>query len=82
MADIRAAVQRLTCISTFHTPLGSRSMCIATIQDELEAAEYARKYFAIGRESYKKIWYKLHMCPDSISGQTYFSFASLCLVCL
>lgn len=30
-------------------------MCIATIQDELEAVEYARKYFAIGRESYKKI---------------------------
>ena len=37
-----------------------------TIQDELEAAvEYARKYLAIGKESYRKIWYKLNTCPDS-----------------
>ena len=64
MADIRASVQCL--ISTFRIPLESRGVCIATIQDELEeAVEYARKYLSIGRESYKKIWYKLHTCPDS-----------------
>ena len=41
-------------------------MCIVSIQDELEATvDYARRYLAIGRESYKKIWYKLHTCPDS-----------------
>ena len=64
MADIRAAVQRL--ISTFRTPLESKGVCMATIQDELEeAVEYARKCLAIGRESYRKMWYKLHTCPDS-----------------
>ena len=64
MADIRAAVQRL--ISTFRTPLESRGVCMATIQDELEeAVEYARKCLAIGRESYRKMWYKLHTCPGS-----------------
>lgn len=41
-------------------------MCSASIQDELEeAVDYARKYLAIGTESYRKIWYKLHTCPDS-----------------
>ena len=29
------------------------------------AVDYARMYLAIGRERYKKIWYKLHTCPDS-----------------
>ena len=62
MVDIRAAVQCL--VSMFRTPLESRGVCIATIQDELEeAVEYARKY--LGTESYRKIWYKLHTCPDS-----------------
>ena len=64
MADIRAAVQSL--VSTFRIPLESRGVCMSTIQDELEeAVEYARKYLAIGRDSYRKIWYKLHTCPDS-----------------
>ena len=64
MVDIRAAVQCL--VSTFRTPLESRGVCIATIQDELEeAVEYARNYLPIGTESYRKIWYKLHTCPDS-----------------
>ena len=36
MADIRAAVQCF--ISTFRTPLASRGVCMATIQDELEGA--------------------------------------------
>lgn len=59
MADVRAAMQSL--ISTFHTPLQSRGVCVATIQDELEeAVEYARKYHAIGKDSYK-IWYKLQV---------------------
>ena len=60
VTDITDAVQCL--ISTFRTPLESRGVCMAAIQDELEeAVEYARKYLAIGRESYRKVWYKLHV---------------------
>ena len=63
MADIRAAMQSL--VSTFRIPLESRGVCLSTIQDDIEeAVEYARKYLPIGRDSYRKIWYKLHTCPD------------------
>ena len=36
------------------------------IQDELEeVVEYAQKYLAVDTESYRKVWYKLHTCPDA-----------------
>ena len=64
MAEIKAAVEYL--ISVFRAPLESRDVCIATIQEEIEeAVEYARRYLAIGTESYRRIWYKLHTCPDA-----------------
>lgn len=47
-------------------PLESKGMCIASIQDELEeVVDYARKFLPLGTLSYRKIWFKLHTCPDS-----------------
>ena len=64
MAEIKAAVEHI--ITVFCTPLESRGVCIATIQDVVEeAVEYARRYLAIGSDSYKRVWYKLHVCPDA-----------------
>ena len=41
-------------------------MCIATIQDEVEeVVDYARKYLPIGTICYRKIWFKIHTCPNS-----------------
>ena len=38
---------------------------IASLQDEVEdAVEYARSYLDIDCLEYRKIWYKLHTCPD------------------
>ena len=62
--DIKAAVDYI--VQVFREPLESRSMCIATIHDELEEAlEYAREYLAIDIESYRAIWYKLHTSPNA-----------------
>ena len=64
MAEVKAAVEYLVLV--FRTPLESRGVCISAIQDELEeAVEYARRYLAIGTESYRNIWYKLHTCPSA-----------------
>lgn len=54
-------------ISIFRAPLEAKGMCVASIQDELEeVVDYARKYLPIGTVSYRKIWFKLHTCPDSV----------------
>ena len=64
MAEIKAAVEHI--ITVFRAPLESRGVCIATIQDEVdEAVEYARRYLAVGSDSYKRVWHKLHVCPDA-----------------
>ena len=64
LANIRAALDHI--ITAFRAPLESKGVTLETIQDELEeAVGYARRYLRIGTESYRKIWYKLHTCPDS-----------------
>ena len=41
-------------------------MCIASIQDELEeVVDYARKYLPLSALGYRKVWFKLHTCPDA-----------------
>ena len=53
--------------SAFHAPLEAEGLCDPSmLQDEVdEVVGYARQYLPIGTESYRKIWYKLHTCPDS-----------------
>ena len=64
MIEIRAALDRI--VSTFHAPLESKGVSLETIQDELEeAVDYARTYLPIGTESHRRVWYKLHTCPDT-----------------
>lgn len=64
MTELQAAVQYIT--SAFHAPLESKEVCVSAIQDELEqAVEYARAYLPIATESYRKVWYTLHTCPDA-----------------
>jgi len=79
--DIRAAVQCL--VSTFRIPLESRGVCSASIQDELEeAVDYARKYLAIGTESYRKYGTSSTHVQTPGSGQAYFSSVTLSSACL
>ena len=64
MIEIRAALDLI--VSTFRAPLESKGVSLEMIQDELEeVVDYARTYLPIGTESYRRVWYKLHICPDS-----------------
>jgi len=63
--DMRQAVDYI--IGVFRVPLKAKAFSVEAIQDELEeAVAYARRYLPICTESYKKIWYKLHTCPDAV----------------
>ena len=53
--------------SVFCTPLEAKGLCDRSmLQDEVEeVVGYVRQYLPIDTESYRKIRYKLHTCPDS-----------------
>ena len=64
LAELREAVDHI--ISFFRSPLVAKGLCAEVIQDELEeVVEYAQKNLAIDTESYRKVSYKLHTCPDA-----------------
>jgi len=63
LSEVKESVDFLA--SHFRVPLEAKGVVIATLQDEVEeAVEYARSYLDIGRSEYRKVWYKLHTCPD------------------
>ena len=52
-------------ISHFREPLEAKGGDMSSIHDEVEeAVQYARKFFSIA-DDYHKIWYKLHVVPDT-----------------
>jgi len=60
--DTRQIVEYI--IGVFRVPLEAKGFSVKAIQLE-EVVAYARRYLPICTESYKKIWYKLHTCPDA-----------------
>ena len=63
-SEIIDAVEYIS--SHFRQPLEAVSANLATVQDELEeVVDYARKFLSIQSESYRKIWYKLHISPEA-----------------
>ena len=53
-------------ISKFREPLQAKGATLAGIQGELEeVVEYGRKYLSLDKDSYHRIWYKLHTASDS-----------------
>ena len=64
LVEVREAVELIS--SEFREPLEAKQVDLAGIQDEVEEVVlYARKYLNISVESYQKVWYKLHTCPDA-----------------
>ena len=64
IGNINTVVEQI--ITHFRIPLEAKGVSIEVIHDEIEeVVQYARRYLSIGTESNKKIWYKLHTCPDS-----------------
>ena len=55
-------------VSNFRAPLEARGLCVDVLQDQVhEAVEFTWKYLPLGQESYRKILYQLHTCPNSSS---------------
>ena len=56
LVEIKVALSTIT--EFFQAPLEAKG---CSIQDEVdEAVLYARKYLNIKKDSYKKVWYRLH----------------------
>ncbi|KAL5502704.1 hypothetical protein EMCRGX_G009519 [Ephydatia muelleri] len=63
LTEIRSAVDLI--VSSFLAALKAKGMNAASVQDVDETVDYARKYLSLGTESYRRIWYKFHTCPNS-----------------
>ena len=51
---------------SFIDPLEAHGVSLSSLLDEIEdAIDYARSYLALESTSYRKVWYNLHICPDS-----------------
>lgn len=80
LTEVKSAVEYI--VSLFREPLEASDVDLAYIQDEVEeVVEYARQYLSTETESYKRIWYKLHVAPDV---QKWTNLLALCelLFCL
>lgn len=64
MLEIKQALEHIYRV--FNLPLDSVKVNLSTLQDEIEdAVDYARKYLSLESTNYRKVWYLLHICPDS-----------------
>ena len=47
-------------------PLQAHGVSLSALMDEIEdAIDYARRYLVLKSTDYRKVWYNLHICPDS-----------------
>ena len=64
LAEVTVAVDLIA--TTFRELLEAVGVNLLTLQDQItEVVEYARNYLSIEMEDYHRVWYKLHVCPDS-----------------
>ena len=64
MEEIKSAVEYISSI--FSVPLEARGASTLIIMEEIEdTVQYARKYLNVVNTEYKKVWYKLHTCPNA-----------------
>ena len=78
-AEIRAAVEHV--ITVFRHPLEAKGASLSSIDDELEAVDFCRRYLDCQLEDYRKVWYKLHSNHNSRKWPTCFLSASYCSAC-
>ena len=64
LTEVKRAVESI--VSQFRDPLEARGANLSVLQDEIEdAVDYARRYLGLESTNYRKVWYNLHVCPDS-----------------
>ena len=51
---------------SFIDPFEAHGVGLSALLDEIEdAIDYPRRYLALESINYRKVWYSLHICPDS-----------------
>ena len=64
LASIYDVVDYIT--SSFKEPLEKQGVGLLSLRDEIEEVVcYSKKYFALHKENYQKVWYKLHTTLDA-----------------
>jgi len=64
--EIKSSIDKIA--EFFRVPLEAKGIDLCFILDEVEeAVQYSRKYLNIEKETYQKVWYRLHTSPDSAS---------------
>ena len=64
LVEIKKSVEHIA--THFRLPLEAKGVSLANLQDEVEEdVEYARTYLDINHTEYRKVWYRLHSCPDA-----------------
>ena len=77
LAEVVAGVELIA--TTFQEPLKAVGVSLLILQDEItEVVEYARNYLSIETEEYRKVWYKLHVCPDANNWTNILILCELC----
>ena len=73
LAEVTVAVDLIA--TTFREPLEA----VLTLQDQItEVVECARNYLSNETEDDHKVWYKLHVCPDSNMWENVLVLCELC----
>ena len=81
MIEVKRALEHI--FGAFHQPLKSQKINLLTLQYEIEdAVDYARMYLSLESTNYRKVWYLLHICPDSAKWPSVLVCVNWCLVCL
>ena len=64
LAEVKSALEIVTTF--FRVPLEAKGAHLSSLLDEIqEVVEYSRMYLSIEKESYKRVWYRLHSAPDA-----------------
>ncbi len=62
--EIKHAIEEI--YQSFMNPLEAQSVTLFILVDEIEdTVDYARSYLTLETTDYRKIWYSLHVCPES-----------------
>lgn len=64
LAEVKGAIKLI--FVSFKDPLDARGVSLSVLLDEIEdTIDYTRIYLALECTDNRKVWYNLHVCPDS-----------------
>ena len=64
LMEVKSAIELI--FLSFIDPLEAHDVSLSILLDEIEdVIDYARRYLVLESTDYRKVWYNLHICPDS-----------------